>query len=280
MQSLLLALTLLPHLIASYDCSTRNLPNVGCSLTDTGSLNAYSQCMIRQYSFSAFIQCASQLPIPSFSASGGDSTKSASPIEILLNALFESATSANPIPNPATGDCNLARNIKRAADEHGDQPFASYLCNTYHPRDAGLRCLQIGLIVRAPEHSLEAFCKGVSGRNKDLMNAPELQDASDDSSSSGGGDGGGDSTAAASSSEAFTPVETDSAGFETTQTLAASSVPTTSPVLSAATPTSGTSTAPAVAATPTTGAASNERVVYLRALSVLGLTALLVLIVF
>ena len=281
MKAILLALSILPPLIASYDCSARNLPNRQCDLSDSGSLGQYAQCMVRQYSFSAFIQCANQLNVADFTATGGDSSKSASPLEILLDALFQADAVADPIINPAVADCNLARNIQKAANEHGDRPFATYLCNHYHPVDAGLRCLQIGLMVSAPEHSIETFCKGISGRNKDLMNAPELQDAGDDTSS-GGSDGGEDSTAADSTSEASTPVETDTSSSDSTSssapsTVPQSAVPTTSPL---ATSTTGTSTTPAVAATPTTGAASNERMTHLRAFGVLGAAALLTLVVF
>ena len=276
MKPILLALSVLPPLIASYDCTARNLPNRQCDLTDSGSLGQYAECMIRQYSFSAFIQCANQLNVADFTATGGDSSKSASPLEILLDALFQADAVADPIINPAVADCNLARNIQKAANEHGDRPFATYLCNHYHPVDAGLRCLQIGLMVMAPEHSIETFCKGISGRNKDLMNAPELQDASDDTSG-GGSDGGEDPTAADSASEASTPVETDDSSPESTSSLAPSTVPTTSPL---ATITSGTSTTPAVAATPTTGAASKECMTPLRAFGVLGAGALLTLVAF
>ena len=308
MKTILLALSILPSLIASYHCSARNLPNRDCDLSDTGSLGQYSGCMVRQYSFSAFIQCANQVNVADFTATGGDSSKSASPLEILLDALFQADAVADPIINPAVADCQLARNIQKAANEHGDRPFATYLCNQYHPLDAGLRCLQIGLMVRAPEHSIETFCKGISGRNKDLMDAPELQDASDDTSGDGlgggglgggglggtaaasssglggGGLGGGGLgvTAAASSSEASTPVETDTSSPDSTSssapsTVPQSAVPTTSPVT---TPTSGTSTSPAVAATPTTGSASNERITPWTAFGVLGVAALLILSVF
>ena len=272
MDDILFALSILPVLVNGYDC---RLSNGVCSQEGSSSLNGYSSCMVRQWSVSAFIQCASQKDAPTFTAKDDDGgTTDISPIDVLTNALLA----------PACSNCTLAHNLQKTADEHGSEDFATYLCNQFHPINAGVCCLRECLIVMPVEHSIKAFC---AGNKRDLMNAPTLPescggDPSDDSNGeSSNNSSDDDSSAAASSSDGSSSTEeTISPSSDPTKSPPSSTFPTTSPIANNATPTSGMSTSPASQAKPSTGAASRRWVASFDRLNSLGLTVLPILAVF
>ena len=132
LDGILVALSILPALVNGFDCSSISS---GDSCSDESRVIGYSQCMLRTYSISAFIQCASQSDAADFSATTDDDggMKDISATDVLTNGL-----DPNGIPLPGCGNVPLARNIVRTANEHGSANFARYLCDQYHPLNAGL----------------------------------------------------------------------------------------------------------------------------------------------
>ena len=132
LDGILVALSILPALVNGYDCSSISSKD---SCSDENSVIGYSQCMLRTYSISAFIQCASQSDAADFSATTDDDggTKDISATDVLTNAL-----DPNGIPLPGCGDVPLAANILKTANNHGSANFARYLCDHYQPLNRGL----------------------------------------------------------------------------------------------------------------------------------------------
>lgn len=119
-----------------------------------GPAVSYPKCLVTKFSVSAFIQCADVkgLNAPQFSMTVGGEKKSVGVIQLLTAALDTVACSS----------CPLAENIRRAADEYNKysrENFVKYLCNQYHPTDAGMCCLRRCLNGLQPERSIEAFCR-------------------------------------------------------------------------------------------------------------------------
>ena len=270
MDRILFALTILPALVNGYDCTSMSNSD---SCSDSSSLTGYSSCMVNKYSISAFIQCASQNGAPDFTATTDDNggTKSISALDVLTHAV----TTSNGLPAPGCGSCPLATNIPKAAGEHGSENFAKFLCNQYHPLDAGLCCLRNCLLVSpaAPkEHSIKAFC---SDNRQDLMNEPTLPD------SCGADPSDVAPAAAASQSDASSTTEDAiSPSSGPMQSSSSSAISTTSPIANGAIPPSGTNTSPTPLATQKTGAASRRWGVGFARLNRLGFKLLPILTIF
>ena len=129
---ILVALSILPAFVNGYDCSSISSSD---SCSDESSVIGYSQCMLKRYSISAFIQCASQSDAADFSATTNDDGGSTdiTATEVLTNAL-----TPNGIPLAGCGDVPLAGNILKTANQHGSVNFAKFLCDQYHPLNRGL----------------------------------------------------------------------------------------------------------------------------------------------
>ena len=127
-----LALSILPALVNGYDCNSISSSD---SCSDESSLIGYSQCMLKRYSISAFIQCASQSDAADFSATTNDDggIKHISATDVLTNGL-----DPNGRPLAGCADVPLAGNILKTANNHGSVNFARYLCDQYHPLNWGL----------------------------------------------------------------------------------------------------------------------------------------------
>lgn len=283
MNGILFALGILPAFVNGYDCSSMSKSGA-CSHSD--SLTDYSVCMVKTFSISAFMQCASQNGGLDYAATrngeGGIEHISA------LNVLTYAVTTPNGLTTPACGNVPLAVNIPKAAREHGSESFAKYLCRQYHPLNGGLCCLRKCLLLpTAPEeHSIEAFC---AGKVQDLMKAPTLPNTcgADLPHTCGDGlndDGSGDvePAAAASSSDLSSPTEqATSSSSGPKQSSSSSTRSTTSSTASSATSLSATrtSTSPPVQVTPSTGAVYSWWETGSARLNRLGLTVLLILAV-
>ena len=273
---MLFALDLLLGLVNGYDCG--DLVNNECNEGDSSSLSIYASCMVQQYSVFAFIQCASQNNGPDFSAEDFDGgANDISPIDVLIKGL--SLAESNGIVAPAC-ECPLAEKILEAANEHGAQNSAKYLCDQYDSRDAGLYCLRASNMSKQREHSIQAFG---SGKYQDLMNAPTLPDSCSSDSSGGTSVGSDDEdtppAAASSSDDSSSPEEATTSSATPAQTASSSTTPTTSPTANNATPTSSTTTSPTPQAT-SKGAASGRQVTYFDLMNRLGLTLLPILAIF
>ena len=264
-QSLIFALHMLLALAADYDC---NLSNNECSQGGESDQNGYSVCMVRQYSVSAFIQCASQEETPDFTAVDDDeATTDISALEILTNAASA----------PACGDCPLAQNIQKAANEHGSETFSTYLCDTYHPVNSGLCCLRNCLLSFPREHSINAVC---SGKNSNLMNAPEQPEScGGDPNDGSSGAQSGDASAVASSSFQTYPIDSAINPTSAALQLSASLPASISPAAKAsATPPSATNSAPTAQATSGASAAPGRLVNPVNLLVCVGLAGVTILV--
>ena len=124
---------------------------------------SYPTCLVQKFSVSAFIQCADAKgpDAPQFAATQDGDAESLKALDVLTNAVSLLQCSA----------CPLAANIQRAAREHGQTDFTTYLCDQIHPVDAGMCCLRQCLQGIPQEHSIEAFCNGQRG---DLMQTQPL----------------------------------------------------------------------------------------------------------
>ncbi|KAL9044756.1 MAG: hypothetical protein Q9214_002126 [Letrouitia sp. 1 TL-2023] len=160
--SILFTLSLLTTVVVSYDCSQLATYNQRCP-TSNGSMVDYPTCLVRKFSFSAFIQCANVKgpDAPRFRKLKDGEYEHIGVLEVLFNAV-------NLWP---CCRCPLAGNIQRAAREHGLGDFRIYLCDQIHPVDAGMCCLRRCLEGIPQEHSIEAFCNGQRG---DLMQTQPL----------------------------------------------------------------------------------------------------------
>ncbi|KAL8652123.1 MAG: hypothetical protein Q9210_002874 [Variospora velana] len=239
---------------------------------------SYPNCLVTKFSVSAFIACADVKgpAAPRFSSTQKGKSKNFRVLNVLTDALNTISCSY----------CPLAENIRNAADGRGLGDFASYLCNQFHPVDAGICCLRQCLQGVSAEHSIEAFC---NGRVKDLMNAPLVPnncvsnkvrddptnggDASSDSGvSDSNTDSGDESNSETNSNDSSTSLSEEDTTTSTNVRSTANNTPsttsstpfTTSPTTSgaAATGTTSTSTLEEAQGTSNRGADSGRRATY------------------
>lgn len=272
LSSTFLALTLLPALVKSYDCGKLETIDRKCPMVP-GPMASYPNCLVTEFSVSAFIQCADVKgpDAPQFGTTKKGKSGVVGALELLNDAL-------NTIP---CSYCPLAGNIRKAAEVKGLGNFATYLCNQFHPLDAEICCLRQCLNGVQQEHSIEAFC---NGRVNDLTNAPLVppncvsnaisdgstsdgSEASDSDTGSGNGssnsDTDSDDSSATSSRDKDTSTSaTAKSSIANTPSTTSSTIPKTSPV--AATSTTSTLSSPQEAqGTPNVGAKSGRRVIYI-----------------
>ena len=275
--NILFALSALPALVDSYDCSQLT-EQKNCDPNYKGTLS-YPDCLVRQFGVSAFIQCASQESAPEFAATGSDGDPSTIPaLEVLTTALSNSN---------GCDACPLADNILKVDHDTSPSPdfqsFGPRLCTQINPVDQGMCCLK-KCLGDTPERSIQAYC---AGDVQDLMQADPLPESctsnreSGDSSSSGGdsGSSGGEDSSGAESSDGL-PVATPGTLSGTPQpTTQVATTATTSPAVNDAAATSATSTSPAPQATPNTGAALERQGTLVDLLKRLGIVAVLPILV-
>ena len=251
-------LSLLPTFVHSFDCSKLTNDNK-CPANYPGSLTNYPECLVSQWGVSAFIQCATQQNAPQFAAGdlGDDDTTTVSALQVLTSALNRPECDGRPIKGF----------IEMSAQHYGGNNvanFARYLCNTYHPLNAGM-CYLRRCINGPPEHSIEALCASTANNLPDLMTLPTLPKNCDETSSgstSNGDSGSAAPSAAASSNYDSNPTSGTAASFsDVTQQSPIVDLSATSPTSSATSQTSPTATtAPSMTTTsisPTTQATSN-----------------------
>ncbi|KAL8679073.1 MAG: hypothetical protein Q9186_004613 [Xanthomendoza sp. 1 TL-2023] len=265
--SILFALSLPSPLVSAYNCDQLSTNNQRCR-DHNGPGTSYPNCLVEEFSVSAFIACADvQGPdTPRFTRTEGGEQETVGVIELLTSAL----------DTPSCSACPLAGNIRKAANEHREGSFAGYLCSL-NPVDAGICCLGQCLGEVGQERSIEAYCRG---RAAELMAAPllpktcvsnrETDDttANNNGDSSGGGgdtsndDGSGDGNATGSSDE---DASMSSTVIERPSTIA-STIPTTSPVGNNAATTSTTSAPSTPQETPNIGAGARRGAAYIQRL--------------
>ena len=271
--SSILALSLLPVFVNSYDCN--KLVNAKkCDPSYQGTLSDYPECLVSQFGVSAFIQCASQESAPEFADTGSDGDpETVSPLEVLTTAISQ---------NPACDACPLANNIQNVVMNTSPSPdfqsFGPKLCTQIKPVDNGMCCLK-KCLGGSPERSIEAYC---AGKVDDLMQAQLLPDACTSNRVTSGDSSSDDSD----SNDGDDPSTVDSSGGDVSviETLSPSSQPTqvsttagTSPAVNDAAATSATSTS----STPqATGAASGRQPTSVDLLTRLGIVAVLPILVF
>lgn len=277
--SILLTLSLLPALVRSYNCNNLNQPNWNtlCDHSVPGPMVSFPQCLVRQDSVSAFIQCAdvTGYDAPSFSITEDGEESSVGPLDLLTATLSDSI---------ACESCPLTGNIQKAAKAAGPyhQNFKRALC-ALRVVDAGMCCLYNCLGKVAQEHSIEAFC---NQQVNDLTEAPlvpkdcKSNAVQDDTSDNGYTDG--DDADDTSNGDTSSDDTNDYSFSSSSYTTAPSTVATTSPVLGTAAPTTMTSTQ-APSATSNVGAGSRlgeQATSYVDRLKKLGLMAFPIMAVF
>ncbi|KAG7009433.1 hypothetical protein G7Y79_00002g005480 [Physcia stellaris] len=274
----LVALCLLPRLVASYDCSQLSTMDQLCPMNGPGPTPQYPICQVKKLSVSAFIQCADDTKgpdAPQFQLPDEDSD--VGPLELLSKAL----------DTPRCDACPLAGRLIQAANSYnklGD--FGNYLCNTLHPVDAGMCCLRKCLNGVLQEHSIEAFCNGNRG---DLTMAPLVPNnckpnGNVDSGASGNGDSGnsdpsnddGDSSSSTGAAASSSTDESEN----TTPSTTSSTMSTTSAAANDATTSSTTSTSTTPQTTPSSGADSGRLAIYGDRMKRLGIAAIPILAAF
>ena len=247
----LTTLSVVPTLVNGFDCVFYNNgpnnpgPNPGsCGRSsssfdsDSAALSAYAICMVKLYSYSAFIQCATKGPEPkgpSGPHAPGDPglygpTGLVSAHKILTEALQSTF---------ACKTCSLSKAIQQWPVSNTDN-LADFLCSQFNSPfvDAdnaqdGMCCLDqcLNAYKKAPEHSLRGYC--FNNRN-DLMNAKTIScKAADDSSDSGYNPDDDESTGSATTSSDDSAPTSDSFSVDETTTSAFSSsqaVPTTTSI--------------------------------------------------
>ena len=272
--SILYFFTILPTLVTSYDCT---LPNVGkngptassCKnsydddTSDSRASSKYGTCMLHQYSFSAFLQCASQPAAPNLDGPNGP----IAPLDILTRVL-------NIQNNPSCATCKIAGLIRKAADF---ESLTKNICEQYGrivPGDGesdGICCLSKCLHgIPTKERSLKNFCD----KNRvDLMNAPLANCGGDDGGGYEGPDPGPDPNVDTATDEATSTLEEN-----TTTSSLGSSEPTLSRTSTLAS-TSATSAASTPTATTSTGAAGRVWMTGFEVLRGVGLAVLSMLVI-
>jgi hypothetical protein len=264
------AFSLLPALVDSFDCS-KLINDNKCPANYQGSLTNYPECLVSQWGVSAFIQCATQKNAPQFPAGdhGNGDTTTISALEVLTNA----------INGPACDNRPIKGYIEMAAQHYGGDVgnFARYLCDQYHPLNAGM-CFLRRCLNGPAEHSIEALCAASAGNMPDLMDLPTLPKNCDQTSSGATSDKAAPASETTDSSSDLTQLSTISDVSATSPT--SSAISTTSPTASTAPSVTATSSSPTPRATSNTAAILGQQSTYLDFLKRLGGAVFLILAIF
>ena len=274
-------LTILPTIVTSYNC---NFPNVGktsrasCKTNydedDSKAVSKYGICMLHLYSFSAFIQCASQPNAPKL-----DGPKSPiAPLDILSPVL-------NPQHNPDCGNCTIAALIRNTPK---GKSLTKNICDQYGKNvpedvdgDSGGICCLAKCLKGGPteERSLMNFCDKNTGR-MDLMSAPPAKcDGYTAPDPDAGWDPNIDTATNDIAKDAHTSTDkTTSTLGRSTTTSSSSLKPTSSPTSTSAS-TSATSAASIPTATTSSGAAERVWMTGFEVLRRIGLALLSILLI-